>query len=107
MKLMPWLRAVVMANTKRAEGICYFVPLSSPLDYPIACVRMKTELLVQMDGVAASSSSETKEGEDATSKNVIVVAATNIPWDLDEAFRRRLEKRICTLMPWTASVSSR
>lgn len=53
--------------------------------------RVKTELLVQMDGVAASSTSD----EEESPGNVIVLAATNLPWALDEAFRRRLEKRIC------------
>ena len=52
--------------------------------------RVKSELLVQMDGVDVSATDE-----NGKSKMVIVLAATNFPWDLDEALRRRLEKRIC------------
>jgi katanin p60 ATPase-containing subunit A1 len=54
--------------------------------------RVKSEMLVQMDGVG----SQTEEGEGIT---VMVLAATNRPWDLDEALRRRLEKRIYIALP--------
>jgi katanin p60 ATPase-containing subunit A1 len=55
--------------------------------------RVKSELLVQMDGVGGASNS----GD--ASKMVIVIAATNFPWDIDEALRRRLEKRIYIPLP--------
>ncbi|OAY70869.1 Katanin p60 ATPase-containing subunit A1, partial [Ananas comosus] len=42
--------------------------------------RVKSELLVQIDGVNNSST-----GEDGQRKIVMVLAATNFPWDIDEA----------------------
>ncbi|KAF6166983.1 hypothetical protein GIB67_030676 [Kingdonia uniflora] len=56
--------------------------------------RVKSELLVQVDGVNNSSG-----GEDGGRKIVMVLAATNFPWDIDEALRRRLEKRIYIPLP--------
>ena len=43
---------------------------------------MKSELLVQVDGV-----NNTGTNEDGTRKIVMVLAATNFPWDIDEALR--------------------
>ncbi|XP_032829286.1 katanin p60 ATPase-containing subunit A-like 1 [Petromyzon marinus] len=55
--------------------------------------RVKSELLIQMDGVGGAL-----ENDDPT-KMVMVLAATNFPWDIDEALRRRLEKRIYIPLP--------
>lgn len=52
--------------------------------------RVKTELLVQIDGLHNQAAGEAR---------VVVLAATNFPWDLDEALRRRLEKRIYIPLP--------
>ncbi|CAK9229323.1 unnamed protein product [Sphagnum jensenii] len=56
--------------------------------------RVKSELLVQVDGV-----NNTATGDDGDKKIVMVLAATNFPWDIDEALRRRLEKRIYIPLP--------
>ena len=49
--------------------------------------RVKTEFLVQMDGVGNSST------------QLLVLGATNIPWELDAAIRRRFEKRVYIPLP--------
>ncbi len=49
--------------------------------------RIKTELLVQMEGV----------GRDTT--GVLILGATNIPWQLDGAIRRRFQRRVHISLP--------
>lgn len=49
--------------------------------------RVKTEFLVQMQGVGNDNDS------------ILVLGATNIPWSLDAAIRRRFEKRIYIPLP--------
>lgn len=62
--------------------------------------RVKAELLIQMDGVTSTNSASANEqAEVEESKNVTVLAATNRPQDLDEALRRRLEKRVYIPLP--------
>lgn len=61
--------------------------------------RVKSELLVQMDGVGSTGGDDESGGADAAPKVVMVLAATNFPWDIDEALRRRLEKRIYIPLP--------
>ena len=57
--------------------------------------RFKAELLVQMEGFGANEKNKDKDQKSL----VTVMAATNRPWDLDEALRRRFEKRIYIPLP--------
>lgn len=49
--------------------------------------RIKTEFLVQMQGVGH------------TDDGLLVLGATNIPWELDPAIRRRFERRVYISLP--------
>jgi len=49
--------------------------------------RVKTEFLVQMDGVAQDNN------------GILLIAATNLPWTLDSAFLRRFQKLIHIPLP--------
>jgi katanin p60 ATPase-containing subunit A1 len=64
--------------------------------------RVKAELLIQMDGVGSTKKEDDADDAPPQQKQVMVLAATNRPWDLDEALRRRLEKRIYIPLPEVA-----
>jgi len=55
--------------------------------------RVKTEFLVQMQGVSTQMD------------GLLVLGATNVPWELDPAIRRRFEKRIYIPLPDVAARS--
>ncbi|KAL6107526.1 uncharacterized protein ACO6RY_18279 [Pungitius sinensis] len=59
-----------------------------------AARRIKTEFLVQMQGVGNNN------------EGILVLGATNIPWTLDSAIRRRFEKRIYIPLPEAHARSS-
>jgi vacuolar protein-sorting-associated protein 4 len=53
--------------------------------------RIKTEFLIQMQGVGKGN------------EGVLVLGATNTPWELDPAIRRRFEKRVYISLPEVAA----
>ncbi|KAI3417524.1 hypothetical protein GPALN_013244 [Globodera pallida] len=53
--------------------------------------RIKSEILMNMDGITTDHNS------------MIVVAATNFPWDLDQALLHRLDRRIYVALPHAAA----
>ncbi len=50
--------------------------------------RLKTQLMQEMEGVTSNKKDQ-----------IVVLGATNVPWELDPALRRRFEKRIYIGMP--------
>mmetsp|Transcript_8594 Transcript_8594/g.18530 ORF Transcript_8594/g.18530 Transcript_8594/m.18530 type:complete len:620 (+) Transcript_8594:119-1978(+) len=54
--------------------------------------RFKTEFMTNMDGIV-------KTGGDENGKHLLVIAATNCPWDIDSAVLRRFPRRIYIPLP--------
>ncbi|XP_008467836.1 katanin p60 ATPase-containing subunit A1-like [Diaphorina citri] len=90
------IRLLFLLAKELAPSIVFFDEIDSMCSHRSTSTdvtrRMKSELLCQMDGLASVSNED-------PNKSVLILAATNFPWDLDEAFRRRLEKRIYVPIP--------
>ncbi|PFH32907.1 katanin-like family protein [Besnoitia besnoiti] len=70
--------------------------------------RAKSELLIQLDGLTAAAVRRNRAGEEPETDtggeglapdHILVLATSNTPWDIDDALRRRLEKRIYVPLP--------
>jgi SpoVK/Ycf46/Vps4 family AAA+-type ATPase len=56
--------------------------------------RFKTEFMTQIDGIVKDSGTGNSAG-----KHLLVIAATNCPWDIDSAVLRRFPRRIYIPLP--------
>jgi spastin len=97
------VRALFAVARERAPSVIFIDEVDSIMgrrggDEHEASRRLKTEFLIQFDGISSSSSSSADPAA-----RVTVLAATNIPEELDEALIRRLSRRIYIPVPDAAA----
>merc|ERR1712183_1226185 len=91
------LRALFSAARAKVPSILFFDEIDSLLSQRggsaehEASRRFKSEFLIHLDGLLSDV--------DESQGHLLVLATSNAPWDLDEALRRRLEKRIYIPLP--------
>lgn len=61
--------------------------------------RIKTELLIQWSELSSATAREDKNNTSALDNRVLVLSATNLPWIIDEAARRRFTRRLYITLP--------
>lgn len=87
------VRALFAVADYRAPSVVFIDEVDSMLtqrkaDENDASRRIKTEFLVQLDGAGNS-----RKGQ------VLVIGATNVPWELDDAAKRRFVKKLYIPLP--------
>ncbi|KAH8276537.1 hypothetical protein KR044_011262 [Drosophila immigrans] len=94
------LRVLFHMAARRAPSVIFFDEIESltskrdrSTDHE-SSKRFKNELLQLLDGM------------EHTLSGVFVLASTNLPWDIDEAFLRRFEKKLLVQLPSVAERSS-
>lgn len=98
------LRALFVTARAKVPSILFFDEIDSLLSQRgssaehEASRRFKSEFLIHMDGLLSDAR---QEGE--PEGHLLVLCTSNAPWDLDEALRRRLEKRIYIPLPDVAA----
>lgn len=96
------VRALFTQARERAPSVIFIDEIDSVLSARSSSEsetarRLKTEFLVQLDGLTPSAGSPQDDGR------VVVLAATNRPFDLDEAVLRRLPIRVHVALPDVAA----
>mmetsp|Transcript_7240 Transcript_7240/g.11831 ORF Transcript_7240/g.11831 Transcript_7240/m.11831 type:complete len:598 (-) Transcript_7240:75-1868(-) len=94
------LRALFTTARARTPCILFFDEIDSLLSQRGSAAeheasrRFKSEFLIHMDGLLSD-----QRPDSGQVGHLLVLATSNAPWDLDEALRRRLEKRIYIPLP--------
>eukprot|EP00929_Paragymnodinium_shiwhaense_P032204 TRINITY_DN17898_c0_g1_i2.p1 TRINITY_DN17898_c0_g1~~TRINITY_DN17898_c0_g1_i2.p1 ORF type:complete len:308 (-),score=56.69 TRINITY_DN17898_c0_g1_i2:35-958(-) len=92
------LRSLFQTARARVPAIMFFDEIDSLLSQRGSAAeheasrRFKSEFLIHMDGLLSDADAGARG-------HLLVLATSNAPWDLDEALRRRLEKRIYIPLP--------
>ncbi|CCH44394.1 Fidgetin-like protein 1 [Wickerhamomyces ciferrii] len=92
------IRALFYLAKKLSPSIIFFDEIDSLLtarsdNENESSRRVKTEFLIQWSSLSSATANSTQENR------VLVLAATNLPWAIDEAARRRFTRRLYIPLP--------